>query len=260
MAINNGNLKEDEFVYYMNVKKASELNENLRSMMERLFGIVDIEKKVSCERTTGYIKPDIIIKHKRITKRLSIKSGTAHVFHNESIKPFILFLRSIGVSNRTQQTILLFQYGDGTMDGSGQTRLNGPDTCKWLKERIKEANTELNTNVDLIKKFIDRTMFDGVDPEAPKADAIFHGDVFKGVTVTKQQMHKYIEAKEWDKRDTLHIGPLHLVPAARYVDKEKKNMKKRHIIECYWPRISEDFEYISKRYTYYVSPHLSKKE
>lgn len=259
MAINNGPLKEDEFVYYMNVKKAKDLNPNLRSMMERLFGIIDLDKKVSCERTQNYIKPDVLIKHQRVTKGLSIKGGSSHVLHNEQIKTFILFLRSLGISSRTQQTILLFQYGDGTMDGTGNNRLTGQEVSFKLKDRIEEANKELNSSKEFVKKVIDRALFDGVDPEAKKADAIYHGDVHYGVIVTRQQMYKHIEKKDWKDTYCLHIGPLQLVPSARFAGTEIRNEKKRHIIQCCWPRLSDDFEYISKRYSYYSSPHWNKK-
>ena len=259
MPINNGSLKEDEFTYYMNVSKAKKLNPNLLSMMERLFGIIDLEKKVSCERTFNYIKPDVIIKHRGISKGLSIKGGSSHVVHNEQIKPFILFLRKEGISSRTQQTILLFQYGDGTMDGTGNNRLTGPEVSLKLKDKIAEANEELNSNKEFIKKFIDRVIFDGVDPEAKKADAIYHGNVKYGVIITRKQLYKHIEKKNWKETYSLHVRPLHLVPAARFAGTEIRNEKKRHIIQCCWPRLSDDFDYISNRYTYYESPHLNKK-
>ena len=84
--INAGILREDEFVYFLNGKKGKDISENLRSMMERLFGIVDPEKDITCEKTQDYIKPDIVIKHRGIEKAISIKSSSSHVMHNEQIK------------------------------------------------------------------------------------------------------------------------------------------------------------------------------
>ena len=263
MPINAGILREDEFVYFLDGKKAKSISKNLQSMMERLFGIVDSEKKISCVKTQDYIKPDIIITHRKIEKAVSIKSSSSHVMHNEQIKTFILFLRSLGISTKTQQTILLYQYGDGTMDGTGTKRHCSSEVQELLKDRIKEANDELNDSKDIIKAAINRVIFDGVVPEARKADAIYHGDVKKGVVVTREQMMKHIDKKEkedWYYTRVLHIGPLILTPAARYVDRPEKDGKKRHIIECIWTKFAEDMEYISMRYTYYSSPFLWKKQ
>lgn len=257
--INSGILKEDEFVYFLDGKKAKELSPNLRSMMERLFGIVDPEKKVSCKKTQNYIKPDIIIKHNKVESAVSIKHGRSQVLHEEQIKPFILFLRANGISSRTQQTILLFQYGDGTNDGTGKKRYCSDDVRAMMKERIKEANEELNANREFVEKFVDRIMFDGVDPEARCADALYYGDVNHGIVVTRHQVHKHLNKKNWDHFTSLHVGPISLTPAARYVDRPIVNEKKRHIIECYWTKFAADMEYISQRYNFYSSPYWQKK-
>ncbi len=258
MPINNGLLKEDEFVYFLNRKKADVLSANLKNMLRALFGIVDPKLLIYCKKTVNYIKPDIIIRHRKIEKAVSLKSGRSQVLHNEQIKPFILFLRSLGVSKRTQQTILLFHYGDGTMDGTGEKRYSQADITKKLGDRIQAANYELNKDLSLIEKFVDRIIFDGVDPEARKADAIYYGDVEKGVVVTREQMKKHLAAKDWSFYDILHIGPIALTAGARYVDRPIKNEKKRHTIECYWPRFAADMEYISKRYNCYHTPYLQK--
>ena len=259
--INSGILREDEFVYFLDGKKGKDLSPNLVSMMERLFGIVDPEKKISCQKTQDYIKPDIIIKHRRKEKAISLKSSSSHVMHNEQIKTFILFLRGLGVSEKTQKTLLYYQYGDGTMTGTGKHRHTGHEMQEIMKEEIQEANKELNASKDFIKAVINRVIFDGVNPDARKADAIYHGDVKQGVIVTREQMMKHIEKKEdWYYTKVPHIGPLVLTPGGRYVANPEKDYKKRHIIEVIWTKFGEDMEYISNRYTYYSSPYLWKKQ
>lgn len=257
--INNGILNEDNFVYFLDGKKAKEISPNLRSMMEKLYGIVDPEKKISCKKTQDYIKPDILIKHMKVEVAVSLKRGRSQVLHEEDIKPFILFLRENGISNRTQQTILLFQYGDGTNNGTGNKRYSSTDVKAMMKQRIKEANEELNKNKEFITKFVDRIMFDGVNPEARKADAIYYGDVEYGVVVSKKQVHKHIAKKSWSF-PSIHVGPISLTPAARYVDKPIADPNRRNRIECYWTRFAADMEYISKRYNSYSSPYWQKSK
>jgi hypothetical protein len=190
--INAGVKNEDEFVYFLNEKKGSELSVNLKNMMERLFGIVDPDKTFYCQKTENYIKPDILITHDNKEVGVSLKYGRSQVVHEEQIKTFILYLRKEGISSRTQQTLLLFQYGDGTNDGTGERRYSSDQVRIMLANRIREANEELNKDKEFIKRFITRIIFDGVNPEAKKADAIYYGDVNYGVTVTRKQMNKLI--------------------------------------------------------------------
>ncbi len=256
--INNGILKEDEFIYFLDGKLGKELSPNLRAMMERLFGIVDPEKKIKCKKTQNYIKPDILITHMKKEVGVSLKHGRSQVLHEEQIKPFIMFLRENGISNRTQQTILLFQYGDGTNNGTGPKRYCSDDVRSMMKDRIKEANEELNANKDFVIKFVNRIMFDGVDPDAKKADALYYGDVEYGIVVTRKQVEKHLNKKNWDHFTSLHVGPISLTPSARYVDRPIANEKKRHIVECYWTKFAADMDYISKRYNAYSSPYWQK--
>ena len=239
-------------------KKAKELSPNLRAMMEKLFGIVDPEKKIKCKKTQNYIKPDILITHMKKEVGVSIKHGRAQVLHEEQIKSFILFLRENGISNRTQQTILLFQYGDGTNTGTGTKRYSGDELKILLKERIEQANKELNSNKDFIIKFMNRIAFDGVDPDAKKADAIYYGDVEDGVVVTRRQMEKHISLKDWNYTPSIHIGPISITPCARYVKRPVKDDKKRHFVSCYWAHFAADMDYIAKRYNAYSSPYWQK--
>lgn len=258
---NKGILKEDEFLYFLNNRGFEEIPDNLQKMMKNLFGIVDPYKEISCEKTQDFIKPDIVISHRDISKAISIKTGKSKFLHSEQIKPFILFLRSLGVSSKTQQTFLLFLYGDGTMDGTGKERYDVDKVNAWLKDRIKAANEELNKDKNIIVQFVDRVIFAGVNPEARQADAIYHGDVNHGFLATRKQVSKHIQKKNWDYYEPcLHIGPIKFTATMRFVGKKITNEKRRHYIQCYWPLLDKDIEYISKRYTDYSSPYKMRSE
>lgn len=258
---NRGILREDEFVYFLNGKKAKDLSNNFKNMLESLFGVVDLEKKVKCEKTLNYIKPDVVITYRRKRKAVSIKSGTAQVVHTEQLKLFILYLREQGISEETQKTLLCYFYGDGTLDGTGKKRYSQNDMCFYLKDKIKAANDELNKDPEFVKRFVDRIMFSGVDQEALKADAIYHGDMDYGVIVTKEMIFKHIASKKWNYFSFPHIGPLGLISGARYIHKKElteEDIKRRNRVECYWPKFAADMQYIAKRYDSYSSPYLQK--
>ena len=58
--------------------------------------------------------------------------------------------RQFGISIETQKTLLLYQYGDGTMDGTGTKRMNYHEVFDWLHTHIEKANEELNGKFDII--------------------------------------------------------------------------------------------------------------
>lgn len=261
MATNKGLLREDEFIYYINNKSYDTFTDNIIDMMERLYGVIEQGELFLCEKTKNYIKPDFVISYKGEKKAISLKSGNSRIVHAENIKPFILFLRELGVSTETQKTILLYQYGDGTFDGSGSKRWDSIAVNKMLSERIKKANEELNSNKELIKKFLERVLFQGVDKDVIKADAIYYGDIKEGVVVLSKQIDKYVDYKKsWSKLNQPHIGPIFIRPNTRCLDFNAKTEPRRHRVECHWYCIKEDVYFIANRFTYYSSPFLSREK
>ena len=252
MANNHGRLNEDEIMINLEGKKISELNSNLRYLLSELFGALDINETVHCTQPDDYIKPDLIIEYKGVKKGLSIKSGATEFIHREYIHTFIDFLKSLGISQKTLNTILLFQYGDDTTDGTGKKRMSYEDIKYRYRTRIREANIELNKNNDFIFKVVERTMFDGVGDGKEKADAVYHGDVSDGTVVTRYQVQKHILKKDWDKYEHLHIGPLFIGPHARYVDTDIINENSRNRINVRWNGLIMDIKYISKKYFSYT--------
>ena len=250
MPTNKGIFKGKEIAQYLNNKKVKDLSNNLKNMLEALYGPLDENEYIYCEKIEDFIKPDIVIEYKGIKKYISLKSGRAESIHQEFIKNFILFLRSLGISKKTQQTILLYQYGDGTMDGSGKRRMKYHEMRTWLDERIKEANEELNSDQYIIEQVIERCLVLGNLENAIPIDAIYFGDYNFGNIATIKQIRKHLRRSNWDWMNNLHIGPLQFRPHARYIDKEIKNEKYRNKIDCYWANLSSDIEFISRRYNY----------
>lgn len=250
MPTNEGNLKEKEIVSHLNNKKVSELSNNLHSLVKALYGQIDDEKTIKCKLIEEFIKPDFSITYDGITKYISMKTGRAEVVHQDNIKSFILFLRSYGISAETQKTILLYQYGDGTLDGSGKERFDYNKLRVLLKERIEKANEELNANKNLIAAIIDRCVILGTLENAIPIDGLYFGDFRFGIIATTSQIKKHISRKDWDWMKNLHIGPIQIRPHARYIGKPIKNPSSRDKVECYWANLSSDIDYISSRYDY----------
>ena len=64
--VNQGYLREDEMIEFLNNKKVANLSSNLRSLLVSLFGVVDPEEVIKCEYGVEFTKPDFVITYKGI--------------------------------------------------------------------------------------------------------------------------------------------------------------------------------------------------
>ena len=127
-----------------------------------------------------------------------------------------------------------------------------------LKDRIKKANTELNSNNEFIVECAMHFIFDGAHGSLCPADVLYHGDYEFGTVVNRYQVKEYIKNKPWDVYDNLHIGPLFLRPHARYSTKDIVNESRRRTMTVYWPKLEADIKYIDRRFNNYVSRYRRK--
>lgn len=250
MPTNEGLLRENEMIVALNNKTVKELGNNLRSFMKNLFGVLEDDKTIKCYKVDNSYKTDIVVEYNDCVHFVSMKSGNATIVHNEILANFIDYLRSEGISEETLETIILHHYGDGTTDGTGSRRLNSKEVHEALKERIFKANAELNYDLTLVKRAVNRLMFKGVDEDNIEADALYFGDRDYGIVVNRNQIMKHINRRSFDFYDLLHIGPLLIRPDARYIDKEVADLRKRNRMVAYWPNLQADVRYISKHYDY----------
>ena len=250
MPSNKGYENESLLAEALHGKKFSELNINLQAMMTDLFGYPNQDEIIESQLYEGPYKPDIYIRYKGMTKYISIKSGRSNKVHGENIKPFVLFLRSLGVSKKTQKLLVLYQYGDGTLDGTGKKRLSNIETSQWLEKELKEANDELNMNREVISKVLERTMFQGIDENAQPAQYIYFGTPEIGKVLSRKQIESYVNGRGWRFFNCLHIGPIFLKPHARYIRGPIRDAQRREEVYCYWPNLPDDLDRISKRFKF----------
>ena len=251
--INEGLKKEDEMIYFINGKKINELSNNLASFVKIVYGVVDPEKVVECAYTDEYIKPDFVLTCDGRKKYVSMKSGKSNTVHSEKLISFVPFLQSLGISEETINTLLMFHYGDGTTDGSGQIRYTSDQMRTALAKRIELANDELNRNNDLIVQFTERVLFQGVNPNAHNADCIYFGDYEWGTVAMKKQIMKHMQRKFFNyPLHNIHVGPFLFRPCVRYVGRDIIHEDRRHKLEVYWPNMREDIEYIARKYDSYT--------
>ena len=248
--INNGFKVEEDLEKALDNVRFKNLSNNLKTLIVQLFGEQSGPNKIQCRRTENFIKPDLVISCEGKVAYVSVKSGHAQCVHTENTHTFINFLKGLNITNETIETILYFQYGDGTLDGSGEKRMNYHQAFNWLCERIKKANSEFEHKQDVVEKVVDRLLFQGVDITADCADYIYYGDVEFGILISKKQVFNHLRRKTWSFYENLHIGPIMLKPHARYADRAIVSDERRHQTMFYWPNFGVDLEYIQKRYNF----------
>ena len=170
---NIGRLKEDEFVLAINGKRADQLSHNLKHALREMFGLFDGQEILKAGLVDKYQKPDFYIEYKGIRKYVSLKTGRAETVSEEGLKQFLEYLRSWHLSIESQKTFLYYHFGDGTMDGSGEKRMEYFDLIKLLSEKIAKMNKELNANKDFVKEVIHRCLFKGSVEENIPAEYIY---------------------------------------------------------------------------------------
>ena len=243
-----GRVTEETFRDHLNGKKLSEISENTQKFLRYIMPVSCLKETISCFLTEDYIKPDVSIQMGDTIKYVSIKSINGEIVHTENLYSFIDFLKENGIDDYTIETYLLFHFGDGTTDGSGLIRKSAYEARVELDERIRQMNAAFNNNPEFIKAVIERTLFQGVNPAAKKAQYIFHGDIHYGVFMSRSQMMKHLERKSFDFLTCPHIGPLVLKPHARYSGKPILSDQRRKEVLITYPNFHADVKYIMNRY------------
>lgn len=246
---NKGFLQEDEVVMSLDKKRYADISYELKPILVSMFGFVDPDDLVYCYKFEDYTKPDFVVEINDAKHYVSMKTTSVYV-HQEKIESFIMFLKELGISDKTCETFLKYQYGDGTIDGTGHHRDPYNVVFAKLQAEIQEANRELNADQEIMWKVVRRCLFQGVNEKAIPADYLFMGDSQGGHIISKGQVYKYIRLKDWDFIENLHIGPLLFNPHARYVDKEvPERFNGRHFVDVKWPNLEKDIIYIERKFT-----------
>ena len=251
MGFNEGFLNEERLMYSIDGKTFKQLNGNLQHFVSLILPYMDKEMVIKCSKTEDYIKPDLCIYQGNQRVYVSVKHGTTETLHDEKLNPFINFLREHGIEEDVINAYLLYHFGDGTTDGTGENRLPAFDARVKYDEQVKKVNAAFNKSIDFIKEFADRVMFKGVNPDAEAADVLYHGDEDYGSFISRNQLMRHLERRNYNfMTQNVHIGPFIVRPKARYPGREIKNNDHRNKIVVSFPRLLNEVMYISGRYKF----------
>lgn len=210
---------------------------------------------IHCFKEPPEKKQDICIMACGTRRNVSIKSGNSVSVHEESINRFCGFLKWCGVSEQSLTFLKIFQYGDGTTDGTGNYRQSTKELIEKYPEEIKKINEEVNNQVILLM-IIRRFLSIGTPNNPSVVNCLYYGTKDGGIYCNMKMLCEYLSKKKYDNIKGIHFGPFVFYPRYRGVNKpnpvevdslDKLIFKReRYYISIKWPSIEKDMnDYIT---------------
>ena len=255
---NNGKNYEELIVNKLNDKKISELSEFWRKIIKEMFVVTDDNEIVNARVIGKSCKTDIEIYCMDKKINMSVKTGDHNSFHQENIFQLLDFLQKSGVSQRTLNIIKFYHFGDGTIDGTGNKRMDAAEIKLKYAKLIREANEEINKR-EIIENVFERFVTKGVKESYQKIDYLYYGDTDFGYLVTPDELLQYALRHRCMFLSGLHFGPLNYQPYKRLLNSQKGYDKDT---DAYFYRYSENEDMSDPDIVVCTAPYgsgLSKK-
>lgn len=159
---------EKEIASYLNGKRFSELNENMKRFVKALNGRINLKESslIKAKAIKGLFKTDLILKFNKTTRNISVKTGKGNSFHQEKIETFINFIDKLGASEEVKTYLNEFidSYDDGKVYFS-----KFPSKKKIIQDFFNKNKKQLLIRFLKTGKYSDN-----------HADYVYHGKISKG--------------------------------------------------------------------------------
>ena len=237
-----GYKNECDFAKSINNKKYSELNDNIKTFIKFIFNDIKDNDILVCKRYKTYDKADVYIRLNNIIKNISIKSGIRVSVHAEPINSFVDFLQKMNFRKSIIEFLLLYHYGDFTLDGSGKIRLPASELKERYEKEIKIMNKYFN-HKNIIKKFVIRCLFEGISKQN-QADYIYYGNPLNGIYASKEELINYFCNNKAGEIKAPHFSSITYQNWNRNIIYNPKLESHRYYCQFKWPSIIEDLKKI----------------
>jgi len=232
-----GYKNEEEFAEYLNGKKFREVHPIFQDLLYTLYGKIDFNDMIICWVNYSKRKADIYIKVNDYVRGISIKKGVKNSVHVERIEKFVSFLKDMNISNEIISSFLKYHYADGTLDGTGSTRMSSIEYREKYQADINLINDEFNKE-EYINKSINRFILQGNKSEY-EVNAIIYGVVDDFIWITNQEIKYIIKKHLSDFSPSLHISCLSIQPMARNLNHNPKYEFGRNHIQIKWYNLAD---------------------
>ena len=224
-----GNHNEKDLISYINNKKYSDLNDNLKLFIKFIADEegLDIQDDtiILATKVGGIYKPDLQITILNNNYGVSVKTGKGNSIHQEKSNCFVKYIREH--LSAAQDICDDFTWFIDSIDDSKTLQKNNPKKLDTIKEFVKENARVLSYR--FLKTGLNESNF---------TDYIYYGDINKGVWSTIEEAINFIEKQPTSNRGALKIGPLGLQAWNR------TNEDKRYTLQVKWTSIEKDLKKI----------------
>lgn len=224
---NIGEKNEKNICDVLNNKKFNELSSMWQDNIKRMFPFVEDNDVINAYLYDDRrAKPDITIKCHKSRINVSIKSGTNPSVHQEYYYDFFQFLKQLGLSSRTRHIIAFYHFGVTNKLGNKDHPLTKDEIIEGYKDYIIQANKEINSNKELIKKFIYRTIIRGNNPDREPMDYFYYGSPVQGFLLSTDEIYDMILKEKKPDDKNIHFGGLIYQPSGRKLHSRDRNYSK----------------------------------
>ena len=207
--------------------------------MRQLYKVIEDNDLIECYKCVYNKKADSSIKVGIRKWSISIKSGYFVSVHMERISSFSGYLRSLGIEEKHIETLKLYHYGDGTLDGTGSERKSSTELKEELKDRIEAFNEAVNQE-DIIRKTVLRFICCGTPYQRSYVTHLYWGTKDCGDLIDIKTMVDYICSGYAFETNTIHFGPFIYCPGYRGLTDYDSTNVRRHYIDIKWPSLVRD--------------------
>jgi hypothetical protein len=245
MVMIDGFTNEHQIVEHINRRLFSELNNDLQSLLTKLYDCNLMGQRFSAAIINGQMKPDIVVETGGIRRYISIKIGLNNSVHQESLDCFENFLINNSMPLNIIENLKRFHYGDGTLNGTGMNRYRSTQWIEMNGGEVNEINRMFNES-DFLQIALDRFLFRGNVANSPTADAIYHGTYEGGFWATRSEILEHLIPNQ-SNNIQVHFSNLTYQVWNRNLNFNPNTENRRHTMQIKWSSLREDLHNISLR-------------
>ena len=242
---------ESNIVEYLNDSSFCNINKNMQDFLTFVFGKQFLNNAIIKAGLTQKIerkspKPDIWITIEDQTKYVSLKEGSGNSVHQEPLSEFCDYLKQNKISIDTIQSLKFYHYGDDTVDGTGDVRHATAQVKSMYRDKIQNANNELNKRENLVK-ILNRVLFAGSFKNPIVVDAIYHGTVQEGIYTSRHELIAYLLGHaDPCNMSGIQFSELTYQPWTRDPNRSAAHPDRREVMQVKWGTMKRTIKIIEK--------------
>ena len=249
---NDGIENEKRITEAINGQQLGRISTCLYKFIKQLDRSADDETVISAKKVGGQgFKPDVEIKIGELLFNVSVKKGGGNSVHQEKTDYFIHYcMKQLNMTDNERESLLLFLYGDGTIDGDSlpEERLSDKELIENYEEEIQIIQKFLDRNKrNLLERFL---VYGRLGKEKNiKADYLYHGNANDGIWCPlDNDTIDYLIGLPNSKEAPLAIGPLTIQVWNRNLEAKPEMENRRHSIQVKWGSCKSHIQKINQTY------------